>query len=458
MPLVPKLKALAHNIPPAAGFLLARWPYRWRPGIGRVYRKRQAEMAAYERMSAEQRRAFILERMRGIVEYAYADIPFYREMYDAAGFRPERLRGFDDIRRIPVVTKEQMRQYDLERRSAVLPGRYLENTGGSSGNPLSFYVLPSCVGNEWSHMHAIWAKLGFGPRHLKLSFGGRNMLDVPIAYDGLRHHYAANIYCPWSRVAEALLALPAGRRIRYLHGYPSAIYDFACYCEGEAPELTRRMRRDLRGAMLSSEYPSPPYRAKIESVFGIDTVSWYGHTERAALAGERRQRGVYEPFQTYGYAEAVDDPHTGKCRLMATAYYNTASPFIRYDTADEIRVEREEGGVLAAFAIEGGRQGDYVEDRRGKAISLTGLIFGRHHKAFSVANFILVHQDRPGHMMLLVTPRGELDREVLASLFDLTGVDMHFSYRLVGEPFRTAGGKILLKVAGELPPEPVNQG
>ena len=48
------------------------------------------------------------------------------------------------------------------------------NTGGSSGESLNFYILPSSIPLEWAHMHTIWEVLGFRTWKPKLYFGGRN--------------------------------------------------------------------------------------------------------------------------------------------------------------------------------------------------------------------------------------------------------------------------------------------
>ena len=62
---------------------------------------------------------------------------------------------------------------------------------------------------------------------------------------------------------------------------------------------------NLKGAFLGSEYPHKQYREVIEDVFDIDTISWYGHTERAVLAYEKHEQFVYEPFLSYGFSEAI---------------------------------------------------------------------------------------------------------------------------------------------------------
>src|SRR5690606_29477513 len=145
------------------------------------------------------------------------------------------------------------------------------------------------------------------------------------------------------------------------------------YCQNEDPELQALLTKQLKGVFFGSEYPHFHYRETIESVFEVETVSWYGHTERAVLAYENTEKFVYEPFPTYGFAEALKmDEET--YQLVATSYYNFASPLIRYNTNDVISEPLVEGGILKRFKITKGREGEYVLDHNSKKINLTGLI------------------------------------------------------------------------------------
>jgi phenylacetate-CoA ligase len=53
-------------------------------------------------------RAQQLARMQEMVELAYNEIPVYRAKYRAAGFSPSDLRTWDDIQKIPVITKPEL--------------------------------------------------------------------------------------------------------------------------------------------------------------------------------------------------------------------------------------------------------------------------------------------------------------------------------------------------------------
>ena len=105
-----------------------------------------------------------------------------------------------------------------------------------------------------------------------------------------------------------------------------------------------------------------------------------------------------------------------------------------------------DGGLVEEFAIKEGRSGDFIEDKNGKKIPLTALIFGRHHKAFDVADYVQIGQRELGKATLYVTVReGNLSGDV-GRLFDLTNVDIDFDFEIIDKPIRTKAGKLGLRV------------
>ena len=78
---------------------------------------------------------------------------------------------------------------------------------------------------------------------------------------------------------------------------------------------------------------------------------------------------------------------------------------------------------------------------------MTALIFGRHHKAFDIADHVQIRQQEPGKATLVVSGSKEvLADKAMSDLFDLTNVDIDFDMEIVGKPIRTAAGKLKLKV------------
>lgn len=433
------------NLPIWAGQVIAAIPYGIRPGLGSKYRKSANLIRDFEDVDSQWKKDWIFRRIKGLVQYAEEKIPFYADHYRKNGFESASLKEFADIERIPPITKSLLLNYDLKDRSNLDKSGYLVNTGGTSGTTLDLYIHPGHIGNEWAHMHQIWGQRGFHPRDLKLMLTGRSEFKDGLHYDILRHSLSISVYAEIDQLATQLMAVIKRYQPRFIHGYPSALYEFALSCQKKYPELLSLLNRSLTAGFLGSEFPIELYRVTAEELLGISTISWYGHTERCILAYEKTEPFHYSPFQSYGYTEVVEN-EAGEPTLMGTSYYNLSSPLIRYDTEDQVLDYENRDGLLTGFRIKEGRKGEFVLDANGKKIPLTGLIFGRHHELFNYCSHIQIYQKGPGFASVLYVP---LDQEEIpdpAGLFDSKNVNLQFDYIMLTEPVRTSRGKVKLVV------------
>lgn len=438
------LKNNLKHIPPSVGQLINRLPYDKRPGIGSIYSKRKLELRSIRSSSDTEKQDFVFKRMKHLVTYSYQNILFYKKFYDGRGFKPDMLISFADIKKIPIVTKSILNEFNIDARSAFIKGRYVVNTGGSSGTPFGFYIEPSSIGHEWAHMHVIWETLEYKPSDLKLVFNGRSDLKDVVEYDAVRNHFAIDIYADYKVIAEKLKTILKKYKINYLHGYPSSIYDFSIFCKFEDPELRELLSKNLKGAFLGSEYPHKYYRDFIEEVFNIKTISWYGHTERSILAYEKKSHFIYEPFLSYGFTE-VQLEDDNNYSLIGTSYYNFASPLIRYNTEDLVSDPEVKNGIVESFKIVKGREGEFVSDKFGKKINLTGLIFGRHHLIFNHSKFIQVKQISDGHIEIHYVSQ-DISPKDAVKLFDMNNLNFKVDFIQKKMPTRTISGKINLLI------------
>ena len=195
---------------------------------------------------------------------------------------------------------------------------------------------------------------------------------------------------------------------------------------------------------LGSEFPSPVHRKKVEELLSCSSVSWYGHTERAVLAYEKDEQYTYNPFVSYGFSEAIKNQQDD-FSLVATSYYNYASPLIRYDTSDLIDPNIQDG-LLVDFKISSGRNGEYILDRHSNKIYLTALIFGRHHSIFDYVQHIQVKQNEVGKAIFYITSSENYSHEYLIDKMDLSNVDLDFSFEVIQSPIKTAAAKVPLLI------------
>lgn len=438
-----RLKTFAETVPPSIGRHLSHVPFSLRLGI--KYRSSVRAITAWENSPRKIDDSYF-QSLQALVRYAFENVDFYRNFYKQKGFSPAGLNSMSDWPSVPIVTKSDFQNVPLENRCCQRSKGMKINTGGTSGQPLEFYIESNAFAGEWAHMHYIWKLHGYKPQHVKLTFRGKHFDNVePLRYNAVHNEYIVNASAPMSQVAAAVMELSKSCVIRWLHGYPSLIAEFALQVEDSRFPDFPRFRALLFGVLLGSEYPAPAYRSAIERVISTHVVSWYGHSEMAILARESAL-GVYESLPTYGYAEAVPAVEGGFSRLIGTSLHNRVHPFIRYDTGDFVQ-EVSKQNMSLGFQISEGRVGDFVVDRQGNRQSLTAIIFGRHHDAFDLLSHVQVRDQGGGVITLVITPRNtEVTISDLAQGFNLAGLDMEFQYEVVDSPIRTKAGKIRLKL------------
>lgn len=422
--------------------LLARVPFslRFYPD----YTKTRDLIKQVSAMELSEVNQWIFSKLKSLVQHVYAENLFYRVYYDRHGYHPDRLKSLAHFQDVPVVTKKDFIEFTLEERSAPALGRIRINTGGTSGEPLEFYVDNKAFAREWAHMHWIWERFGYNFRNLKLTLRGKNLGNQLLKYNAVHNEFIVNTYADKDLVVEQLKKVAWLTEIRWLHGYPSVTAEFCEWMADYRPDVLNALKPGLQGVLLGSEFPAPHYRSAITEILGVPIVSWYGHSEMCVLAYEKALN-EYVPFPTYGYCEAVLT-EDGIQHLIGTSLWNNVTPFIRYDTGDGIKADTEQG-LVRHFSILDGRVGEFVVDHNGGRIGLTALIFGRHHAGFEHVKHVQVRQSEPGKMELLIVPRDpQTPLKRLKDHFDFSNVEIDVQIRMASEPVRTKTGKTPLLI------------
>ena len=439
------LKKNRIHLPAGLGLLMARIPYSWRPIVGKEYKRRLKQIHLFEQLSIDEKKESVFRQVYEIVAYSIDNIAFYREFYAKKGFSIDQLKSYDDLDKIPVVTKDDLIACDVSERSNLSLDKILVNTGGSTGKTLSFYIEPNAIGHEAAHALTMWQELGYKNSSLRLIVAGRSHVRNGVDYEFARNCYSLDMYQPYADNKNRLIKLLNRHGAEYLQGYPSALASFSDFCQ-ENTDLLEAIRRRLKGVILNSEFPYPIYRDKIEAVFNVPTQAFYGHTERCIMAYEKKGcKNVYYPFQTYGFTEVLKR-EDGHYDLLGTCFFNHASPLIRYNTGDIVDAPLFENGLLKSFEIVEGRSGQFIVDKDGNKISLTGLIMGRHHHLFDFCEHIQIMQNAPGRATILYVLKDNITIDSPAELFDSSGVSITFDFLRIQSPILTKSGKVNLLV------------
>jgi len=430
------LKKMVENIPYSIGKLTASVPFNLR--LGSDYSKFQKIVKHFDTASPEEKHDYTIKQLNNIVKYAQSNIPFYQNLY---GKTPIEIRSIKDFEELPIILKSQVREYSKEAS-----GSMHVNTGGTSGEPLSFYIDSAAWAREWAHMHYIWALKGYRQTDLMLTMLGKNLGDRSYKYNAVHNEFRINPYINAKDIESEIKMLFKKYPIKYFQGYPSSIYNFFREIEPVLNENEKKMiSKSIKSCFFSSEYPLPHMCDYLKNSWNLDFISWYGHSEMCILAYDEKSNHRYKPFVTYGFAEEVDG------MLVGTSFHNYDMPLIRYSTGDIIDAKKDSYGLIENFMITGGREGDFVEDRNQKNIPLTSLVFGRHHKIFDIADYLQISQTEKGKATFYITlkNRSLIENSKIENYFDTTNVALDFDYVFLTEPIRTRSGKLKLKISSK---------
>ncbi len=63
----------------------------------------------FETLPREALESLQAKRLQRVAEKVYATVPFYRQQFDKAGVKPEKIKSLDDLQRLPFTLKQDMR-------------------------------------------------------------------------------------------------------------------------------------------------------------------------------------------------------------------------------------------------------------------------------------------------------------------------------------------------------------
>jgi len=92
--------------------------------------------------SLEELKSLQLEKLKKLITHAYRTVPYYKEKLKSIGFEPNDLKVLDDIKKIPSLSKKQLKNnYDSLISKSYNPSQLMEYaTGGSTGTPTNFLL------------------------------------------------------------------------------------------------------------------------------------------------------------------------------------------------------------------------------------------------------------------------------------------------------------------------------
>lgn len=307
-------------------------------GHSSVARLRELEQSQWwSRARLEEARIF---RLKTLLTQAYLHVPFYRRMFDKSGFRPEALTSIRNLAGLPLLAKQAIRANldDMKADDARVLMHY--NTGGSSGEPLVFYIgndrISHDVAAKWRALR--WWNVDIGDREVvvwgsPIELGAQDRLRVVRDWL-LRSSLLPAFEMSEEKLDRFIVAIRAIRP-RMLFGYPSALALIASRAEASGQGLNDL---GVEVAFVTAERLYDHQREQIASAFGCTVANGYGGRDAGFVAHECPHGGMHIMAEDVVVeivgpsGEALGPGEEGE--IVVTHLASGEFPFIRYRTGD----------------------------------------------------------------------------------------------------------------------------
>jgi len=309
-------------------------------------------------------KAFQLTRFKKLLLHAYENIPMYREFYDSHGITPSQVRYFEDIDKVPIITKDIIRSFPVEKRVDPRISEKLVHkvrTSGSTGEPLEIWTNRTESLIQTLKGIRFLSEWGYSPFDSTIRLWGgdsETKKSVVQKYGLFRRKDLAILDQPNIAINEILKS-----SCDVLIGVRSSLEALADALEKSNVEIKPHICVSM-GEMITEEH-----RKRFKKQFGCKTLSIYGCEEIGNIAWEcpMSERNLHVDMETV-MLNIQDENFSNEEQfgsVIATNLESFTMPFIRYKLGDYVISPEEEvckcGRTLPLLGEVRGRHDDVLE-------------------------------------------------------------------------------------------------
>lgn len=396
--------------------------------------------------SSEKIKSYKEEHLFKIIEYAFRNCSFYRKRYSLLGLSPSSFTCLEDLKKFPILTKEDVRENWKEIIADGFPSRELigYHTSGSTGKALDFYWTKHDLRFYWAVVWRGRHRFGINKGDRHINFTGK--IVVPLEqkeppywrYNKPMNQYMMNMQHITDSKVEDIVDFINRENCKFFVGYPSIMNTLAMLID----EKGLVVENPPKYIFSSAEKMYDNQRIIIEKVFpGVEIVEHYGFSENAASASKCPDGLYHEDFEL-GHLE-LENKEGDTGRMLATGFQNYGMPFIRYQIGDTGTFVDDCDCGLNSQAISDieGRNGDYVLTPEGAKIMRFGYIF----KCTTTIKECQVVQRKLGEMIIRIVPRRDYKKEteqlLISEVRDWISPTIIVKFEYVDSIERTKAGK-----------------
>ena len=325
-----------------------------------------------------------LQRLRLFLVDIGTHVPYYQELFARLQFKPAQLQSLADLGALPLLTKASIRAAGntLLASNHGPVSRY--NTGGSSGEPLIFYIgkqrKSHDVASKWRATR--WWGVDIGDPEAvvwgsPIELGGQDR--VKQVRDALFRTWLLPAFEMDDKRLDGFLAIIRHRRPTMLFGYPSALSLMAQHAVKRGLVMNAL---GIKVVFVTSERLYDHQRELIERVFGCPVANGYGGRDAGFIAHQCPAGSMHITAEDIvvelvdGQGKPVRPGELGE--VVVTHLATRDFPFVRYRTGDMAVAEEAPcacGRGLPRLKEIQGRSTDFVVAADGTVMHGLALIY-----------------------------------------------------------------------------------
>lgn len=312
------------------------------------------------------------KKLRKIIKYAYYNVAYYHRIFNSLNLRPRDIRSVDDLAKLPIITREEVRNNasELVSRAVDISKCKEHSTSGSTGKRVVVYTDQKAEDYRSAVFGRAFLECGLGLRQ-KMAFIGTTQTFPTSKRWYQRLGFVKRLHIdarekPEDKINDLITYNPEG-----IYGYSSYIYLLA-----KAVKDSERGKLSPKLIIGTSEVLDVGTRKFIESVFDVRMLDFFGCIEMERTAWECLEQDGYHIDVDSVVMEFVKDGETvssgERGEIIYTCLHNYAMPLIRYSVGD-IGVPSDDScpcgrGLPLMETIEG-RSNDFISAPDGRIIS-----------------------------------------------------------------------------------------
>lgn len=322
-------------------------------------------------------------KLKKLLIYAYKNVPYYRRFIGKNKLLPDTLGKYDNFRKLPILSKDIIRENMDELVSTNLSGNrlYKNSTSGSTGDNLFFYTdkrsiihrkALKIVNQEWMDFH-------LGERTVSL-WGAPMDLSKARSLRGRIHGFVTknlllSSYDLSPEIMDMYIRHIKKFKPKLFVSYPGPLEVFAGYIKEEGISFPT-----IKSIITSAEQLFNHQRTLFEDVFKAEVFNRYGCREVGDIAQECSHHCGLHVNANRVFVEILDDydnpaPPGVIGELYITDLDNYGMPMIRYQIGDRAswseKIECSCGRGFPILAEIEGRSMDVIKTPSNKKLGGT---------------------------------------------------------------------------------------